>query len=49
MTGLGLRLAQDLGAHRKRTYIDLSREEGEMLKRTFWYAQIYVVFLALTI
>lgn len=37
--GLGLRLAQDLGAHRKKTYSDLPREEAELLRRTFWYVQ----------
>lgn len=37
--GLGLRLAQDLGAHRRKTYSDLPREEAELLKRTFWCVQ----------
>jgi hypothetical protein len=36
LVGVGLRLAQDIGAHRKKMYSSLSAAEGEMLKRVFW-------------
>ncbi|KAI0682882.1 fungal-specific transcription factor domain-containing protein [Cytidiella melzeri] len=36
LIGVGLRLAEDIGAHRKKMYSALSPAEGEMLKRAFW-------------
>ncbi|KAI0337246.1 hypothetical protein BDW22DRAFT_1364331 [Trametopsis cervina] len=36
LIGVGLRLAQDIGAHRRKMYSSLSPAEGEMLKRAFW-------------
>jgi len=34
--GVGLRLAQDIGAHRNKICKSLPPDEGEMLKRVFW-------------
>ncbi|KAJ3558757.1 hypothetical protein NM688_g737 [Phlebia brevispora] len=34
--GIGLRFAQDLGAHRKKTYQQTPNVEEEQLKRAFW-------------
>ncbi|GJE89783.1 Zn(II)2Cys6 transcription factor [Phanerochaete sordida] len=34
--GYGLRLAQDMGAHRKRSYGNSPTIEGELMKRAFW-------------
>ncbi|KAI0691313.1 fungal-specific transcription factor domain-containing protein [Cytidiella melzeri] len=34
--GHGIRVAQDLGAHRRKCYKELSAAEGEMMKRAFW-------------
>ncbi|TFK84862.1 hypothetical protein K466DRAFT_495789 [Polyporus arcularius HHB13444] len=34
--GLGLRLAQDMGAHRKKVYNTTPTVEGELMKRAFW-------------
>lgn len=36
LAGIGLRLAQDLGAHRKKTYERTPNAEDEQLKRVFW-------------
>ncbi|KAI0090934.1 fungal-specific transcription factor domain-containing protein [Irpex rosettiformis] len=36
LIGVGLRLSQDIGAHRKKMYSSLPPVEGEMLKRAFW-------------
>ncbi|KAI0644483.1 fungal-specific transcription factor domain-containing protein [Trametes meyenii] len=36
IVGLGLRVAQDVGIHRKKTYGLLSKVEGELWKRAFW-------------
>ncbi|KAI0644481.1 fungal-specific transcription factor domain-containing protein [Trametes meyenii] len=36
LIGLGLRVAQDVGIHRKKTYSTMSRVEGELWKRAFW-------------
>ncbi|KAJ6541638.1 fungal-specific transcription factor domain-containing protein [Mycena capillaripes] len=35
-SALGIRIAQESGAHRRGRYSTGSRAEGEMLKRTFW-------------
>lgn len=35
-TGLGLRLAQNLGAHRRKTYSGMQQPDKELLKRVFW-------------
>ena len=37
MVGIGLRLAQDLGAHCRQTHRTGSAVEDELLKRAFWY------------
>ncbi|KAJ3558753.1 hypothetical protein NM688_g738 [Phlebia brevispora] len=34
--GYGIRIAQDLGAHRRKVYATLPTAEGELLKRAFW-------------
>ncbi|RPD54024.1 hypothetical protein L227DRAFT_512443 [Lentinus tigrinus ALCF2SS1-6] len=34
--GLGIRLAQDMGAHRKKVYDSRPSVEGESMKRAFW-------------
>ncbi|KAI0373465.1 hypothetical protein BV20DRAFT_937863 [Pilatotrama ljubarskyi] len=34
--GLGLRIIQDVGAHRHKTYASMSKIEGEQWKRAFW-------------
>lgn len=34
--GVGIRYAQDMGAHRRKTYSDRSAFENEPLKRAFW-------------
>lgn len=36
MVGMGLRLAQEMGAHRKRRYGPTPTVEGELMKRAFW-------------
>ncbi|KAH9851367.1 fungal-specific transcription factor domain-containing protein [Lenzites betulinus] len=36
LIGMGIRAAQDMGAHRKKTYASLSRADGEECKRAFW-------------
>ena len=36
IVGHGLRLAQDLGAHRKTTYPSTPTVESELRKRAFW-------------
>lgn len=36
LSGLGLRIAQEMGAHRRSRYNTGSRAEGELLKRSFW-------------
>ena len=39
MIGVGIRMAQDVGAHRKASYTDTLTLEGELWKRTVWYAK----------
>ena len=34
--GYGIRLAQDIGAHKKKTYDALPSAEDEQYKRVFW-------------
>ncbi|KAI0666620.1 fungal-specific transcription factor domain-containing protein [Trametes maxima] len=36
IVGLGIRVALDLGIHRKKTYSSMSRVDGELWKRAFW-------------
>ncbi|KAI0824059.1 fungal-specific transcription factor domain-containing protein [Trametes gibbosa] len=36
LIGMGMRAAQDMGAHRKKTYASLSKAEAEECKRAFW-------------
>ena len=38
--GHGLRLAQDMGAHRRRAYPTKPTIEGELMKRAFWYVRM---------
>lgn len=40
--GAGVRTAQDLGAHRRKVYATLPADEGESLKRAFWYEFAYI-------
>lgn len=35
--GLGIRIAQDMGAHRRKTYGSTPTVEGELMKRAFWW------------
>ena len=37
VVGTGIRTAQDLGAHRRKVYASMPADEGELLKRAFWY------------
>lgn len=39
IVGHGLRLAQDMGAHRRATYGATPNAEDELKKRAFWYVQ----------
>lgn len=41
--GIGLRLAQDLGAHCGQPHHSPPTVEDELLKRAFWYAQSFVL------
>ena len=34
--GVGIRMAQDIGAHRKKTYSSNPTVETELLRRAFW-------------
>ena len=36
MVGVGLRLIQDIGGHRKRVYNSMDLAEAEQWRRTFW-------------
>lgn len=36
MIGVGLRLAQDVGVHRRKTHIASTAVEDELWKRAFW-------------
>ncbi|KAI0666688.1 fungal-specific transcription factor domain-containing protein [Trametes maxima] len=36
VVGLGMRIAQDVGIHRKKTYSSMTKVEGELYKRAFW-------------
>lgn len=38
MVGIGIRLAQDVGAHRRKVYSHKLTVEDELWKRAFWYA-----------
>jgi hypothetical protein len=40
MVGTGLRLAQDLGAHRRQMHHGPPTVEDELWKRAFWYAPL---------
>ena len=35
--GHGLRIAQEMGAHRQKRYARKLTQEGELMKRAFWY------------
>lgn len=37
MVGVGLRLIQDVGKHRKRVYNSMDLAEAEQWRRTFWF------------
>jgi hypothetical protein len=37
MVGVGLRLVQDVGKHRKRVYNSMDLAEAELWRRTFWF------------
>jgi hypothetical protein len=36
MVGMGIRLAQDVGAHRRKAYHPKWSVEDELMKRAFW-------------
>ena len=40
IAGIGLRLAQDIGAHKKKVYSDAPTAEDELFKRAFWSVPI---------
>lgn len=40
MTAVGIRLAQEVGAHRRKIYASAMTVEEELWKRVFWYAVI---------
>jgi hypothetical protein len=35
--GVGIRMAQDVGAHRRKMYGEIPSAEKEQWKRAFWY------------
>ena len=39
---LGIRMAQDAGAHRKKLYTTTPTVEQELWKRAFWYVVVFV-------
>ena len=41
MIGVGIRLAQDVGAHRKKVYNPTRTVEEELWKRAFWCAPCF--------
>jgi hypothetical protein len=40
IVGIGIRLAQDVGAHRRKAYGHKPTVEEELWKRAFWYVRI---------
>ncbi|OJT05037.1 hypothetical protein TRAPUB_4102 [Trametes pubescens] len=36
LIGIGIRTAQDLGAHRRKTYASMPKAQGELYRRAFW-------------
>ena len=36
MIGVGIRLVQDIGMHRKRVYSNMNTAEAEQWRRAFW-------------
>ena len=46
--GLGLRMAQDVGIHRKKMYSSVPSVEDELWKRAFWYTRIGLRWHAIT-
>ena len=40
MAGIGLRLAQDIGAHRRKEPGHIHTPEGELLNRAFWCVEL---------
>jgi hypothetical protein len=49
ISGVGLRVAQDMGAHRKKTYSTVPNLEDELLKKAFWWGHFLITGCALTI
>jgi len=49
MVGIGIRLAQDVGAHRRKTGRDSLTVEGELWKRAFWYISLSLTTFSLFI
>ena len=43
MVGFGIRLAQDVGAHRRKGHQDVPSAEDEQWKRGFWYVILYPI------
>lgn len=37
MVGIGIRMGQDIGAHRRKQYPSSPTVAGELQKRAFWY------------
>ena len=46
--GFGIRLAQDVGAHRRKGYQDVPTAEDEQWKRGFWYVILILSFPTLS-
>lgn len=44
--GVGIRMAQDVGAHRKKTYTSKKTVEEELWKRAFWCLLTYDRFIS---
>jgi hypothetical protein len=42
LVGIGLRLAQEIGAHKRAVYHDTPTVEDELFKRAFWYYSCYL-------
>lgn len=40
LIGIGMRTAQDLGAHRRKTYASMPKAQGELFKRAFWSGRL---------
>jgi hypothetical protein len=46
MCGVGIRLAQDVGAHRRKVYSATRKAEDELWRRAFWYAVLLAMHVS---